>query len=124
MGKSVHDDVLDAALDVIRTGCDKMTALSGAPAGYADASAVLVLAEAAMGTGDFTISDGDVSGRKVAVGEKDGVSVSGTGTATHVALLDTAGSRVLYVTTATAQALTSGNTMTFESWDIEIGDPA
>jgi hypothetical protein len=41
-----------------------------------------------------------------------------------VALLDTAGSRVLYVTTATAQALTSGNTMTFESWDIEIGDPA
>jgi len=50
--------------------------------------------------------------------------VTGTGTANHVALLDVANSRVLYVTTCTAQGLTAGQTVTFGSWDVEINDPA
>jgi len=124
MAKSVHDDVLDAALGYIRTNCDRMTACSAPPASYAEGNAGLALAGVAMGSGDFTVADGDVSGRKVTVGQKTGAAVDGTGTATHVALLDTVHSKLLYVTTCTSQMLTAGNSMTFQAWDIEIADPA
>jgi hypothetical protein len=124
MAKSVHDDVLDAALGYIRTNCDKMTACSAQPGSYAEGNASLALADVAMTTGDFDIADGDTSGRKVTVGQKTGATVDGTGTATHVALLDTANARLLYVTTCANQVLTAGNSMTFQAWDIEIADPA
>lgn len=123
MGKSVHDDVLDAALGYIRSNCDKMTACSAQPASFAEGNAGLALADVAMGAGDFSISDGDTSGRKVTVGQKSGATVDASGTATHVALLDTVHSKLLYVTTATPQMLTAGNSMTFQAWDIEIADP-
>ena len=124
MAKSVHDDVLDGALTVIRNGCDKMTACSAEPASFADGNATLALADAAMVPADFTVANGDTSGRKLTVAAKSGVPVDAGGTANHVALLDTVNARLLYVTTATAQALTAGNTITFNAWDIEIADPA
>ena len=124
MAKTVHNDVLDGAFDIIRNNCDKMTACSQEPANFTEANATFALADVAMTAGDFNIADGDTSGRKVAVGQKSGVNVDADGTANHVALLDTVGSRLLYVTTATAQVLTTGNTMTFNTWDIEIADPA
>jgi len=34
------------------------------------------------------------------------------------------GSVLYYVTTCTSQALTSGNTVNFPAWDIEIADPS
>lgn len=123
MPKSVHNDVLDAALSVVLNDCDKMTACSAEPGTYAAANATLALADVAMSSGDFNIGNGDTSGRKAAVAEKAGVTVDATGTATHVALLDTSTSKLLYVTTCTNQSLTSGNTMTFQTWDIEIADP-
>ncbi len=124
MAKSVHNDVLDGALNIIRNNCDKMTACSAEPTSFTEANAAFALAGAAMALSDFTITDGDASGRKVTVGQKSGVAVDATGTANHVALLDTVTSKLLYVTTATAQVLTAGNTMTFNAWDIEIADPA
>lgn len=42
----------------------------------------------------------------------------------HDDVLDGANSRLLYVTTCTAQSLTAGQTVTFGSWDVEINDPA
>lgn len=82
------------------------------------------LSAVAMVTGDFTIADGDTSGRKVSVAQKTGVSIHTTGTADHVALVDSAAKVLQLVTTATAQGLTSGNTMTFNAFDDEIADPA
>lgn len=82
------------------------------------------LADAVMAGGDFTKADGGTSGRKTSVAQKSGVTVDVSGTADHVALLDTANRRLLYVTTATAQALTAGNTLTMNGWDIEIADPS
>lgn len=123
MGKLVHDDVLDAALGILRSNATKMVACSAEPASYSAASGSLKLAEVAMSTADFTIGDGLTSGRRVVVAEKSGVAVTASGTASHVALLDTANSRLLYVTTCTAQSLTEGQTVTFGSWDVEIADP-
>ncbi|WP_300537398.1 HK97 family phage prohead protease [Sphingosinicella sp.] len=55
---------------------------------------------------------------------KSDVAIAASGTATHVALLDAAGSRLLYVTTCPAQPLVAASTVSFGAWDIEIGDPA
>ncbi len=124
MGKLVHDDVLDGALGIVRNAATKMVACSGEPASYSAANSGLKLAEVAVSAADFTIGNGVTSGRRVVVAEKTGVAVTATGTANHVALLDGATSRVLYVTTCTAQSLTAGQTVTFGSWDVEINDPA
>ena len=126
MVKKVDDSVLDAALNEIVDNCALMTVCAGEPAGYAEAivGGVNFLADVAMSAGDFTLSDGDVSGRKLAVAAKSGVTVDQGGIADHVALLDTANSRLLYVTTCTALELVAGSELTFNGWDIEIADPA
>ena len=73
-----------------------------------------------MTGGRYSNSD-DTSGRKCTVAQLTGVAVTTTGSATHVALND--GTSVLYVTECTGQSLTSGNTMTFNAWEIGIADP-
>ena len=124
MGKSVHDDVLDGALNIIKNNCTRMTACSAEPTTYTEGNATYALADVTLSSSDFTNANGDSSGRKTTVGQKTGVTVDSSGTATHVALLDVTNSKLLYVTTATSQALTAGNTMTFNSWKIEIADPS
>ncbi|PCJ33616.1 MAG: hypothetical protein COA93_07200 [Alphaproteobacteria bacterium] len=126
MGKIVDDSVLDVALNEIRTKCTLMTACAGEPANFAAANVggANFLADAPMTPADFTISNGDVSGRKVAVAAKAGIIVDNTGTADHVALLDTVNSILLYVTTSTSLGLTSGSALTLSTWDVEIADPS
>ncbi len=122
MAKLVHDDVLDGALDIIRNNANVMVACSAQPTTRAEAVTTYALADVAMASGDFTKANGDTSGRKLTVGAKSGVTVDTSGSANHVALCD--GTRLLYVTTCTTQALTSGNTVAFPAWDIEIADPS
>lgn len=124
MGKTVHDDVLDGALDIIRNNCTRMTLCSQEPTTYAEANATYALADVTMASGDFTKANGDTSGRKLTVAAKSGVTVDASGTSNHVALLDVTNSKLLYVTTHTGQALTSGNTVDIGAWDIEIADPS
>lgn len=124
MAKFVHDDVLDGALNIVKDNCTRMTACSQQPTTFTEADATYALADVTMVSGDFTLADGDTSGRKLTVAQKSGVTVDTSGSATHVALLDVANSKLLYVTTSTSQVLTFGNTMTFSAWDIEIADPA
>lgn len=126
MSKKVDDSILDAALNEIKNNANKMTVCSGEPAGYAAANngGSDFLGDVAMSSGDFILSNGDTSGRKCTVAAKSAVNIDVTGTATHVALLDTSTSTLLYVTTSTSLGLTSGNQLTFGSWDIEIADPS
>jgi hypothetical protein len=124
MAKSVHDDVLDGALDVIRNNCTRMVACSAQPTTYTEGNATYALADVTMASGDFTKANGDVSGRKLTVAAKSGVTVDTNGDATHIALLDVSNSKLLYVTTCTTQTLTAGNTVNFPAWDIEIADPS
>lgn len=123
MAKALVDDVLDAALDKIATGT-RLVVCSGQPANFAGIAAVAladVTLTAGDGNGDYTIGNGDTSGRKVTVAAQNGVTVDSSGTATHVSIDD--GSALLAVTTCTSQVLTSGNTVNVPAFDIEIGDP-
>jgi len=123
MGKSVHDDVLDGALNIIKNNCTRMTVCSTEPATYAEANATYCLLQVTMTGTDFTVGNGDTNGRKVAVAAKNSQSVETGGTAQHISLLDVSNTKLLYVTTCTSQVLTAGNTVDIPTWDIEIADP-
>jgi hypothetical protein len=122
MAKSVHDDVLDGAFDVLDQA-NGQHACSAEPTTRTEAVTTYQLATATMTADtDYTKANGDTSGRKVTVAAKSGVNVDSNGTATHVALTDA--TRLLFVTTCTSQGLTAGNTVNFPAWDDEIADPA
>jgi len=120
MAKVTHNDVMDAALNEIATSTNQYVC-SAQPTTLLEATTTYNLATQAMVGGDYTNADGDVSGRKVTVAAKAGVSITTTGTATHIALCDA--TTVLDVTTCTTQALTSGGTVDIPAWDHEIADP-
>jgi hypothetical protein len=121
MAKLVHDDILNAAWDVLDQA-DLQTVCNAQPTTRTEAVTTFKLADVAMTPNtDYTKADGDTSGRKVTVAAKSAVPVDTTGTATHVALVDA--TRLLYVTTCTSQALTSGNTVNIPAYDLEIADP-
>lgn len=121
MAKSVHNDVLDGAWDVLDQA-DLMTLCEGQPTTRTEAVTTFKLADVAVTPNtDFTKGDGDVSGRKVTVAAKSAVPVDASGSGNHIALVD--GTRLLYVTTCTEQEVTAGNTVNFPAWDAEIVDP-
>lgn len=121
MAKAVHNDVLDGAFDVVDQS-NLMIACSAQPTTRTEAVTTYALADVAMTVDtDYTKANGDTSGRKVTVAAKSSVTVDASGTANHIALVD--GTRLLYVTTCTSQALTAGNTVNFPAWDIEIAAP-
>jgi hypothetical protein len=124
MAKSAIPDMLDSALNYIKNSATKMVACSSQPLSFADANTTMKLAEVTMAPADFTLANGTTSGRRVTVAAKANIAVTTAGTANHVALLDVAGSKLLYVTTAPTQALASGSTVSFGAWDIEIANPA
>jgi hypothetical protein len=123
MAKIVHDDVLDGAFDVLDQA-NLMIACSTQPTTRTEAVTTYALADVAMTVNsDYTKANGDTNGRKVTVAAKSSVLIDTSGTATHIALVD--GTRLLYVTTCTSQALTANgsNTVNFPAWDVEIADP-
>ena len=121
MGKKADTSVLDGLLDVVATAT-RMTVTSAEPANFAGIAAV-ALADDVLASGDFTKAAGDVSGRKVTVAQQADIAIDiASGTASHVCLDD--GTTLLYVTTATEQALTLGGTVTVPQFDIEVAAPA
>lgn len=120
MGKATPDAVLDAIADRIIADAEFLIVCSGEPANYAGVAAV-ALADVAIDTSDFTKANGDTNGRKVTIGAQSAVPIDSSGTATHVVLVGFAS--LLYVTTCTSQALTSGGTVSTPAWDIEVADP-
>ena len=121
MGKSVHNDVLDDALDRVATSTRlDVTSDVGTPTDLTNTLANVTLT-AGDGAGDYVVGDGDTNGRKVAVAQQADISITGTGTALHVVL--SLGGTILLTTTCTSQALTSGGTVTTPTFDYELADP-
>jgi hypothetical protein len=119
--KVTHDSVMDAGLNVIKTGATVMHVCTTLAATATRAQAITAsLANVAVATGDFTLADGTTSGRKFTTAAKNAVAVTGSGNAEQVVLID--GTNVLDMTTCTLQALTSGNTVNIPAWTHEIGD--
>lgn len=122
MAKSVHNNILDAALNYIKNNSAEICMCSQEPTTYAQATSSYMLAKKALVSGDFgSPADGDTSGRKIAVPEVSAVSPSSSGDVTHVAIVS--GSLLLYVTTCNTYSISTGTDETIPTWDIEIADP-
>ena len=119
MAKFTADSVLDAALDKIATGTI-LTLCSQQPTTRTEAVTTYKLADVVVDSGDFSKANGDTSGRKLVVAAQSAVPVDTSGTSNHVAICD--GTDLLHVTTHTAQALVSGNTVNIGAFDCEFAD--
>jgi hypothetical protein len=126
MAKSCNTTVLDQALNYFKTNAHRIAVCKAQPTTKTLACQIntggYCLAWTSLTTANYTLSTGDVSGRKVTIAQKASVSVACTGTATHVAIFSVAGNSLLYVTTCTTQVLTKGNTVTVPAWKIELRD--
>ena len=123
MARWTHNDVLDAPIDYLIANADRMILCAGQPVDFNDASVTRNLGEAAIDAGDWTKADGDASGRKGTLAAQSG-TVDVGGTYDHVALVDDATSKLLYVWVAGAsQALVAGNPWNTGAVDVEFGDP-
>ena len=119
MAKFANTVVLDALLDKIGTSTTLLVTTSQP----ADRTAALAAALASKTLSSaFTKAAGTPTGRKTTIAQQSSVPVTATGSATHISLID--GTTLLFVTTVTAQTLTSGNTVTVPEWTITVADPA
>ena len=127
MAKWASDDVLDSIADKIADNGNEINLCSQQPATYAEAHATYMLAQQALvvgdGNGDYVVADGDTSGRKLTVSQKNDVAITNSGTANHAAIVKTSTQELLAVTTCTPQLLTSGGTVTIPSFKGEWADP-
>ena len=121
---TLNDRVFDNGLTVLDTEANAIHITSAEATTYAAATSTLTLGNStSLSIG--APQDRTGGGREVVVAAINDGSVTGTGTATHYAIVDTANSRLLATGSLTAsQAVTSGNTFTLSSVSIGIPDPA
>lgn len=122
MGKVAPDGMIDAALNWVAGSANYYTVCSGSPATFADAFTNNILAGIGITSGCFALAD-DTSGRKLTITAKTSASITSSGSALAVCLVDIPNSRLLYITTCTSQYLVSGGTVDIPSWKINIADP-
>lgn len=121
---SLGNRVFDNGLTVLDTEANKITITSQESTTYASANSTHALGSStSLSIG--APADRSGGGREVTVAAISDGSVSGTGTATHYAILDTTNSRLLATGSLSAsQSVTNGNTFTLASFKIGIPDPS
>jgi hypothetical protein len=121
---TLNDRVFDNGLTVLDTEANAIHITSQEATDYTDATSTSTLGNStSLSIG--APQDRTGGGREVVVAAITDGSVTGTGTATHYAIVDTSNSRLLATGSLSAsQAVTSGNTFTLSSVTIGIPDPA
>tara|TARA_B110000908_G_C10254373_1_gene454342 strand:- start:1460 stop:1831 length:372 start_codon:yes stop_codon:yes gene_type:complete len=116
--------VFDNGLTILDTEANVVHVTSAEATTYAQATSTLTLGNSTS-LAIAAPSDRSGGGRKVTVSAISDGSITGTGTVTHYALVDTTNTRLLATAALTAsQSVTSGNTFTLASFDIGIPDPS
>lgn len=124
MSKWQNDSMLDAALNYVADNGSQLDVVSDTetPTDLSGSLASTALTVGA-GNGDYTLDDGDTSGRKLTIAQQADINVDASGDANHIVISDGGSPATLYlVTTCTTQTLTSGNTVTVPSFEDEIAD--
>lgn len=121
---SLADRVFDNGLTVLDTEANRIDITSQESTTYAEATSTHTLGNSTS-LSIAAPTDRSGGGREVVVAAISDGSVSGTGTATHYAIVDTSNSRLLATGSLSAsQSVTSGNTFSLASFTIGIPDPA
>lgn len=133
MAFHIHDDLLDNGPQYLKDNCDCITICDGDPIlVYTDARngpggspAGLMIGEATgLTSSEFTVADGDISGRKVTHDPLVDVEILTTGDMDHLAYLDTGNTKVLMVKPITSRAVLDGDFVTVPSSKLESRDPS
>jgi hypothetical protein len=120
---TLDNRVFDNGLTVLDTEANAIHITSAEATSYANVASVTLGNSTSLSIG--APQDRAGGGREVVVAAITDGSVTGTGTATHYAIVDTVSSRLLATSTLTAsQSVTSGNTFTLSSVAVGIPDPA
>lgn len=121
---TLNDRVFDNGLTVLDTEANAIHITSQEATDYTDATSTSTLGNStSLSIG--APADRTGGGREVTVAAITDGSVTGTGTATHYAIVDTVNSRLLATGSLSAsQSVTSGNSFTLSSVAIGIPDPA
>lgn len=119
----IHSDVLDNGLQVLTDDVDALHICDSEPATFAEVGTKTLGNKATPTVG--APGARTPSGRKVTVSAITDGEVTGTDAATHWALVDAAGSKLLAAGALSApQAVTNGNTFTLGAFDVGIPGPA
>jgi hypothetical protein len=119
---TLDNRVFDNGLTVLDTEANAIHITSAEATSFANVSSVTLGNSTSLSIG--APQDRSGGGREVVVAAITDGSVTGTGTATHYAIVDTVNSRLLATSTLTeSQSVTSGNTFTLSSVAIGIPDP-
>jgi len=121
---TLNDRVFDNGLTVLDTEANRIDVTSQEATSYASATSTHTLGNStSLSIG--APADRSGGGREVTVGAISDGSISGTGTATHYAIVDTNNSRLLVTGALSAsQSVTSGNTFSLAAFTIGIPDPS
>ena len=121
---TLNDRVYDNGLSTLDLEANAVHITSQEATTYANATSTYTLGNStSLSIG--APQDRTGGGREVVVAAITDGSVTGTGTGTHYAIVDTVNSRLLATSSlAVSQAVTTGNTFTLSSVSIGIPDPA
>ena len=115
MAKYLGYSALSSWLRYIRDNSDVMYLASGAGHAYATLTGANgYIVSANVSAADFSIASAN-AGSVLTIGAKNSQPVEGSGLANHLYLVTTSGSRIVFVTTVSAQVLASGNTVNIGS---------
>lgn len=120
----LNDRVFDEGLSVLDLEANVVHVTSAEATDYTEATSTYTLGlSTSLAIG--APADRTGGGRKVSVTAVSDGDITGTGTVTHYALVDTVNSRLLATAALTAsQSVTNGNTFTLATFDIGIPDPS
>ena len=129
MAKYTNDGAYDAALAYIETNSERLVALAAYTLGDSYATVTggsNILATVAVDGSDFTGPADGTSGRKLTVAAQPTITITNSGTATHVALLkDSATAAVVHVREVEpdlALVDNDANTVSFPEFTIQFND--
>ncbi len=121
---SISDRVLDNGLSTLSSEANAVHITSAEATTFTEATNTYTLGSAS----GITISspaDRTGGGRSVTLSAISGASVTGTGSATTYAIVDTVNSRLLATGALTAaQSVATGNTFSLQALSVGIPDPA
>lgn len=122
MARYANDLMMDAALDWLSASSDFLCVTEGQPSTFAEAFTSKMLAKIGITAGSFTKANGTTSGRKSTI-DAGGGTVTNSGSANHMAVVDSNASTLKYVWTLTEQYVTATNPITTPSLYAELQDP-
>jgi hypothetical protein len=123
MAAKLEARVLDLGLNVLYTEADAIYLTSAQATTYTEATATYALGNKTGAAGSIFGAPADASpnGRKVTSNAISDGDVTGSDTATYLAVVDTANTRLLMVDTITpSQVVTSGNTFSLAAFDVRL----